>query len=1012
MPNGSLTFTPTQFTYNNNDLSSLRLQAIAGHDSLYIDLSSNAGSAELHLLTAGPFPRPEDSLELDFDLNVIRLHLQDLGFTSHELNTEGHISGHVALLRDGRGNISLQAPGLRVFDQERAFAFDRLTFDGLLDNDSTALELDCDIARVSYHANLAMDSTVSLLRARLLGAFQEPYAFTPPPGRTVLLKVDLSGNDRLTSLLMPELRAMEVDRFEGSYHSDGDSLRFALDIPWADLAGVQVSELRLDLFAVGPQLDGELAIGRVMRDSLHLDDLLLQANNAPGRLRTVLRLREGDTDRYRIGVDLGREDGVPVIHVQDDLILDRRVWIASKENALYLDPSGIRAKDMLLNSGNQRIELRTTDDGNQLEVIGFDLSNISGLIRDEDSLAMAHGTLDAMLVLPAQGRAGSSMDIQFHDLEVLDVEFGTVEAHLEEESPDHFKGNFNFASAEDQGRFDLAADLSAEAPSIVADGSVDLQDLAQFKPFLESYLFELGGALKGDLRYEQHGNEVVVLGMATLKDARVGLVQTGAVYRLEEDTVTFDRKGIALRDLVVLDAKDNRFQLDGRVNTGVGMEPGLDLRLRTDRFQLVNSTAKENPLLYGKLFGGIDLHIGGTAAAPIVKGRIGVLDSTAISVVLPGSKVEMIDHAGIVEFTDRSDKQDTLVIRSDSEMLRDSLAAQLPRMELDLQLELDRNASFSIVIDPTTGDAATFRGEADLKFRYDAEGDIHLQGPLTVVEGGYTLEFYGLVKKRFDLVPGGTIIWDDDPLTGRMDIQAKYSTKVAPYPLVANARGGLSESERNSLQAPLPFDVIINIKDAVQEPKISFGLDMDRMVRNSYPQVNSALDQLAKPANEEELNRQVFGLLVLSTFIENETGSSAGGSDLATTAARNSVNSILTQQLNKLTGQGLKGMDIQLGVNTYDQTQGGESYSRTTVDYKVTQRILNDRVSIEAGGSMGYNENKQDVSAMSNTKAPQYAIAYDITEDGRLRLRLYHENAYRPVRWRTGEQWGSDHAHA
>jgi hypothetical protein len=217
---------------------------------------------------------------------------------------------------------------------------------------------------------------------------------------------------------------------------------------------------------------------------------------------------------------------------------------------------------------------------------------------------------------------------------------------------------------------------------------------------------------------------------------------------------------------------------------------------------------------------------------------------------------------------------------------------------------------------------------------------------------------------------------------------------VAPYPLVANARGGLSESERNSLQAPLPFDVLINIREAVQAPNISFGLDMDRQVRNSYPQVNTVLDQLAKPGNQEELNRQVFGLLVLSTFIENETANSSGGSSLASTAARNSVNSILTQQLNRLTGQGIKGMDIQLGVSTYDQTESGQSYSRTTVDYKVTQRVLNDRVSIEAGGSLGYNERKQDVSAMSNTKAPQYAIAYDLTADGRLRLRVYHENAY------------------
>ena len=444
----------------------------------------------------------------------------------------------------------------------------------------------------------------------------------------------------------------------------------------------------------------------------------------------------------------------------------------------------------------------------------------------------------------------------------------------------------------------------------------------------------------------------------------------------------------------MLDARDNRFNLDGRVNTAVGSEPELDLRLRTDRFQLVNSTAKENPMFYGKLYSGIDLQIAGTPNVPRVKGEVSVLDSTALSVVLPGSKVEMIDHQGIVQFTEDFDAQDTLVLRTDSEMLRDSLAAQLPGIDLDLRIKLDRNARFAIVIDPTTGDAAKFRGEADLRFRYDPLGDIYLQGPFTVVDGGYTVEFYGLVKKRFDLVPGGTIMWDGDPLAGRMDVQAKYSTKVAPYPLVANARGGLPESERNALQAPLPFDVLINIREAVQAPNITFGLDMDRQVRNSYPQVNSVLDQLAKPGNQEELNRQVFGLLVLSTFIENESGTETGGSSLASTAARNSVNGILTQQLNRLTGQGIKGMDIQLGVNTYDQSEGGESYSRTTVDYKVTQRILNDRVSIEAGGSVGYNERKQDVSAMSNTKAPQYAIAYDISEDGRLRLRVYHENAY------------------
>lgn len=991
---GTLAITPYDLTYLGNDLSRLCLTADVAGDSLRTELTSDAVAAEFTLRTAGPWPDPGDSLVFAFDLAVAHFHFQDLGLTPYELNMDGPLAGRIALLPDIRGRYALQAPGLRVFNTERTFAFERLSLTGLLDTDSTAVELDCDAARVAYHANLSLDSTVALLRERLLGAFHEPYTFNPPPGRHIDLKVDLPGTERLASLVHPPLHAMEVKRFEGRYDSDLDALALNVDVPLLDYAGVEIKGFTIDLAAAGPQLEGELAVMRVMRDSLHVDDLVLQATNVPGALKTLLRLRNGKEDRYRIGLDLRREDGIPVAHLQEELVLDRNLWKAKSGNALYLDPDGLHAHDLVITSGSQRIELRTEEDGNHLDIAGFELANITGLVRSVDSLAVLHGTLDANVLLPLHDDERLKADIAVRELELMDVALGTVEAEIVEDREDRFEGSLRLDAGTNRASATFEVDVREEAPRTIVDSELDLKDLALFEPLAKAYLFDLSGALNGELHYEQDGDAVKVLGSTAITNGHFGLIQTGAVYRILKDTVTFDARGLAMKGFEVLDAKDNLFRLDGRINTGVDRDPELDLRLRTERFQLVNSTAKDNPMFYGRLFGGIDLHIGGTATTPSVKGEVSVLDSTSLSVVLPGSKVEMIDHSGIVQFTSDLDAGDTLQVRTDSEMLRDSLAAQLPGIDLDLRLKLDRNARFAIVIDPTTGDAATFRGEADLLFRYNPEGDIHLQGPFTVVDGGYTVEFYGLVKKRFELVPGGTIMWDGDPLAGRMDIQAKYSTKVAPYPLVANARGGLTESERNALQAPLPFDVLINIREAVQAPNISFGLDMDRQVRNSYPQVNSVLDQLAKPSNQEELNRQVFGLLVLSTFIENESNTDQGGSSLASTAARNSVNSILTQQLNRLTGQGIKGMDVQLGVNTYDQTQGGESYSRTTVDYKVTQRVLNDRVSIEAGGSIGYNERKQDVSAMSNTKAPQYAIAYDLTADGRLRLRLYHENAY------------------
>ncbi|MBL0127642.1 MAG: translocation/assembly module TamB domain-containing protein [Flavobacteriales bacterium] len=211
---------------------------------------------------------------------------------------------------------------------------------------------------------------------------------------------------------------------------------------------------------------------------------------------------------------------------------------------------------------------------------------------------------------------------------------------------------------------------------------------------------------------------------------------------------------------------------------------------------------------------------------------------------------------------------------------------------------------------------------------------------------------------------------------------------------MANSTGTLSDAERNHLSSRMPFEVIIHIDGEMKKPDIGFGIDLPREFRNSYPQVNDQLDQLADRSREEERNRQVFGLLVLNSFIQDEGAGGAPSSGIASSAARNSVNGILTDQMNKLTGRFVKGVDVQLGVSTMDQAQGDQVYQRTSVDYKVSKSFLNKRLSFEVGGSVGVDENKGNASNVGSTRAAQYAIIYDLREDGKYRLRGFYENAF------------------
>ena len=390
----------------------------------------------------------------------------------------------------------------------------------------------------------------------------------------------------------------------------------------------------------------------------------------------------------------------------------------------------------------------------------------------------------------------------------------------------------------------------------------------------------------------------------------------------------------------------------------------------------------------------MDLRVTGTDKAPVVAGDLGILAGTSLSVVLPGSEVKLIDSDGIVEFTTDLYGTDTSRAATDQERVRDSLRAALPKVDLDLGIRVVDSAAFAIVLDPTTGDQATFQGHGDLRFRYDPDGRMALSGPFIVSKGGYTLEFYGLVKKHFDLLPGSSVTWDGDPIAAKLDIKARYISESAAYPLVANATGTLNEAQRNRLSSRLPFEVVINVAGGMKKPEIGFALDLPREYRNSYPQVNNELDRLADKSRQEERDRQVFGLLVLNSFIQDEASGGAPSSGIATSAARSSVNGILTDQMNKLTGKYVKGVDIQLGVSTIDQAQGSSTYQRTSLDYKVSRSFLDKRLSFEVGGSVGVDEKQGQTGNVSSTRAAQYAILYDLTRDGRFRLRGFYENAF------------------
>ncbi|MBL7950591.1 MAG: translocation/assembly module TamB domain-containing protein [Flavobacteriales bacterium] len=986
---GWLEVQPRRLQHGSTDLSDTRLRVDVQGDSVLAYLDAKSEPLTLALEARGTWPEKGDSIKAGVDLSIARADLHALGFTPNELAVIGEWQGCIALDTAMHGGFIMDMDSTRLESGSERFMFEKLYAQAYLGSDSTSANIRSDAIDLTFDANIGMDTLLVRAVEKGRSFLTTDTIYHVVEGERLDLVLDLKRTEWLTDMLVPGLHAIDLEKLEAHYDGTKDELSADLVLPYLLYDSLEVRSTALVVDAKGATLKAGLSSERLAQGSYAVEGLAIDASGSGGDLAVALRITEEEVDRYRIGVEAVQNGNEMLLKFSPRLVLDGRDWDVDERNRLLLAKDRAVASHLILSDSLERIAINTPGEVVRIELEGFRIATLANIISTPDTFPMADGTMNGTVDVPIGDAARMLADLTIDDLYLLNTQLGSLDVDLTGEAADRFQGRATLSRS--TNRLDAKVDKTPERLHAMA--AIDLEDVSFLKPFVNEYLYELSGGLDGTMEHREQSGRTNTTGRMHFKQARVGVVMTGATYTLADETLTLTDAGLHFDGFELLDSLGNAFRLDGDVITSSSTEPRLDLRVRTDRFQLVNSTIEQNPQFFGDLFARIDLRAQGLAKRPKVNGDVGVLTGTRFSVVLPGTTVELISNEGIVVFTDDLYAVDTLALNGDAAALRDSLEALLPGVELDLHITADKEAEFAIVLDPAAGDQATVSGEADLTFRYVPGAAMYLSGPFVVERGEYTLDLYGLVKKRFELVKGGSVRWSGDPVKAEMGLQARFRSETAPYALVATGNTML-DAERNRLQQPLPFDVMININGSMSAPDIGFGIDLDKQIRNTFPKVNDKLNQLAQQGNAEELNRQVFGLLVLNSFIQDEGSGGDPSSGIATSAARNSVNGLLTDQMNKLTGRYLKGVDISLGVNTYDQVSGQSSYQRTSLDYRVSKRVLNDRLSFEVGGSVGVDEQSSQVSNVSNTRAAQYAILYDLTPDGRFRIRGFHENSY------------------
>ena len=370
----------------------------------------------------------------------------------------------------------------------------------------------------------------------------------------------------------------------------------------------------------------------------------------------------------------------------------------------------------------------------------------------------------------------------------------------------------------------------------------------------------------------------------------------------------------------------------------------------------------------------------------VIDGAISAVDNSKLS-VSPLSIEDEILRDDFIIYTG-----DPRVIPADSlqyEVKSPKIA--LP-FDVDLKVNVEKDSEFSMILNPITGDKLTCNGASNLALKLSKSGKMELFGTYTVTRGVYTFS-YGIISKEFTIQPGSTVSFNGDPLEGILDVDAVYVANTSVYDLIQLEVTDLDDQKKSDAQRKRDINVVLSLSKSILKPEIK--LDLTTNEDGLKSSISDILDRklVQLRADQDELNNQVFGLLLFNNFIlakNTETNIAKTGTDLAF----RSVSGLIATQLNKLTDGLMKGFEVNFDLNSYssDFLSQGQGGVVTELGLEVEQSLFDNRLTITAGTNI--NLETSSSKADFNAIAGDFILNYKLNKDGSYRLKVFRKSSF------------------
>ncbi len=823
--------------------------------------------------------------------------------------------------------------------------------------------------------------------------------------------IRIKETNELLKLVVKDLQIYQGTQIKGVFSTRDDQLAFVAKVPGIKTSSIFVDEVTTrfsadaDIADLNIQTKG-LVVGK--DSALVLPPISVQADLELDTAHFDVRSAGfGDvvTDMHFNGVLFPADDYFQISLLPSDFYIFNRKWDISGDNYIRFGKKYIDTKNLLINYEDEQISLNSFgESGLELGISNIAVKWLNDIIQLRNT--EFGGKLNAKVTTEDLFKLTDLRTTTTLDSFVINNDYwGNVELSATAKditTPVETRLRVNMLNQTDSilitGQyFSPLSDVGKVNPNSF-DCQVEAGNYSvEFVEYLlRGEISDLRGRFDADLRLWGNFKKPEISGKLRLFDGSVKINYLQTRYFIDDVLVDVSSTFLDLNGNNIYDDFRNSADLTGGITHDHLRNFQLATQVNADQFLLLNTEKKDNPLYYGRGIGKANVSFSG----PFNRTDINITATSAAgsNITIPLTDEQVARKVSFIEFIPK----DTVIVK---EKRRKPL---IRGANIEMKLTVTPEANIFLPFDERVGDVIKGIGKGDIQLNITRTGEFSVFGNYEIDRGEYLFTYQNFINKPFRVKPGGTIAWTGDPYDARINVDAVYEgLRVPPSNFILEYLSDADSDLKRTAGISTNVDLSMELVGSLLKPDINFDIEFPQLDPKLRGYVDGKLRLLRDDKNE--LNRQVFGLIVLGNFLPSDiAGTGLQGNQLIT--GINTLSEVLSNQLSLYLTDLLSdvvtdvnfisGIDFDVNYRLY-QIEGLDDVSID--DFSVTGRqfqlglknyLFNDRLLVNIGGNLDFGPSYaiDDNTNLGSYIAGDFVLEYLLTADGRYKIRAYNRS--------------------